>query len=185
VIGLVAFGHIQLRYDDVRLFGFAALAGTWGATFSILTSLKKRIAENSLDDLKLVVPWVTSILYFFVRSGLLGGTAFPDLLVSQGREAPAAGQTNATSAEKGSAVPPGTPLPNKLFAFLVVWCFIAGFSEKFVPGLLQKTESRTDEAERSEGDRFRLSGDGAKSPAPGRQFSERSGGPAGAPAAGG
>lgn len=176
-IALVALGRVQLRYDDVRLFGFAALAGTWGATFSVLTSLKSRIAESSLDDLKLIVPWVTltsraligagaaCILYFFVLSGLLGGTAFPDLLTSQAREAPAAGQTGGASAEKtagaaGLAPPAGAPLPNKLLAFLVVWCFIAGFSEKFVPGILARTESRADSRGRPEEDRFRPSGDG-------------------------
>jgi len=172
-IALVALGRFQLRYDDVRLFGFAALAGTWGATFSVLTSLKSRIAESSLDDLKLIVPWVTltsraligagaaCILYFFVLSGLLGGTAFPDLLTSP----PAAGQTGGASAEKtadaaGLAPPAGAPLPNKLLAFLVVWCFIAGFSEKFVPGILARTESRADSRGRPEEDRFRPSGDG-------------------------
>jgi hypothetical protein len=40
--------------------------------------------------------------------------------------------------------PPGVHMafatPTKDFALLTVWCFLAGFSELLVPGLLAKTE---------------------------------------------
>jgi hypothetical protein len=79
------------HYDDLHLLVFAALAGTWGATFSMLASLKSRLTASELDDMKLMRPWVMlfsraligtgagCVLYFFLRSGLLGGSAFPQL----------------------------------------------------------------------------------------------------------
>ena len=45
---------------DVHLLIFAALAGTWGATFSMLGSLKSRLTASELDDMKLMRPWVSS-----------------------------------------------------------------------------------------------------------------------------
>src|SRR5262245_41528155 len=43
---------------DLHLLMFAALAGTWGATFSMLGSLKTRLTTSELDDMKLMRPWV-------------------------------------------------------------------------------------------------------------------------------
>src|SRR5215475_13415708 len=76
---------------DVHLLIFAALAGTWGATFSMLGSLKSRLTASELDDMKLMRPRVMllsraligtgagCVLYCFLRSGRLGGSAFPVL----------------------------------------------------------------------------------------------------------
>lgn len=112
----------------------AALAGTWGATFSMLTGLKKRLEAASFDDLKLARSWspliarmligmgAALVLYFFFRSGLLKGEMFPNILDF--------GQN--WDLKKESAV-------------LIVWCFLAGFSEKFIPGLLAKTEGQAAE----------------------------------------
>jgi hypothetical protein len=130
---------------DVHLLIFAALAGTWGAAFSMLGSLKSRLTASELDDMKLMRPWVMllsraligtgagCVLYFFLRSGLLGGSAFPQLT------------TLDTAAE----------VPRKDLALLIIWCFIAGFSEKLVPSILEKTESRAGSTAPAESDRFR------------------------------
>ena len=131
---------------DVHLLIFAALAGTWGAAFSMLGSLKSRLTASELDDLKLMRPWVMllsraligtgagCVLYFFLRSGLLGGSAFPQL-------------TTLDTA--------GEVVPRKDLALLIIWCFIAGFSEKLVPSILEKTESRAGSTAPAESDRFR------------------------------
>jgi hypothetical protein len=114
---------------DVELMLLAALAGTWGAAFSMLTSLKERLQASELDDLKLIQPWVMilsraligtgagCVLYFLVRSDLLGGEAFPKL----------------TSLKEDDF---------RNLALLIIWSFIAGFSEKLIPGILEKNVSR-------------------------------------------
>lgn len=132
---------------DLHLLIFAALAGTWGATFSMLGSLKSRLTASELDDMKLMRPWVMllsramigtgagCVLYFFLRSGLLGGSAFPQL----------------TTLDTADVV----AVPRKDLALLIIWCFIAGFSEKLVPSILEKTESRAGSTAPAGSDRFR------------------------------
>ena len=134
--GLVAFIYYRpwvFLYGDLRLLPVAGLAGMWGATFSMLATLKGRLDASTFDDLKLMRSWAllisraligagaACILFFFLLSGLLGGTAFPT--IDEAAEAPRA-------------------LPHKDLALLIVWCFIAGFSERLIPGLLATTEAR-------------------------------------------
>jgi hypothetical protein len=134
---LVTLAFPSLRELDLRLLVPAVLAGCWGAAFSMLSSLKERLEASELDALKVLrARWVlgsrvligagaASILYFFFVSGLVTGSAFPAL----------------KPIESGPAAPHiwlGT------LAMLIVWCFIAGFSERLIPGLLAKTEARLD-----------------------------------------
>src|SRR5262245_63503154 len=91
LVAYTVIGALQCTQNDLRLFGCAALAGAWGATFSVLSSLKNRLTGTTLDDLKLIRPWVmlvsraligagaASILYFFILSGLLRGSALSNI----------------------------------------------------------------------------------------------------------
>ena len=127
-------GQNGISTDNPWLFPFVGFAGAFGAAFSMMTSLKTRLADSSLDDLKLNRSWglifarvlvgigAGFILFFFVRSGLLGGQAFPELAELRDME--------------GS----GKLIARTDFAKLFIWCFLAGFSEKLVPNLLSKTE---------------------------------------------
>lgn len=126
---VVIFGQQHKWVGHVQLFmPFAGICGVLGATFSMMISLRSRLASSSFDDLKLNSSWglilaralvgfgAALILYFFMKSGLLRGDMFPS--------------------EKGlepviAAVDLGK---------LVIWCFLAGFSEKLVPNLLSRTE---------------------------------------------
>ncbi|WP_176722373.1 hypothetical protein [Candidatus Thiosymbion oneisti] len=118
-----------LLFED-WLLPFVALAGAFGAAFSMMTGLRKRLAGSTFGDLKLNRCWwliltrvlvgigASFILYFFLRSGLVSGEAFPNL-----------------SQET-------VDLSHKDFAKLFIGCFIAGFSEKLVPNLLSRTQQR-------------------------------------------
>lgn len=130
VLGRAIFGKPSPETADVALLLLAGLAGGWGAGFSMVAGLRSRLDAADLNDLKLLKSkWIlwsrpligvgaACILYFFLISGLLGGTAFPTL--------------------NGPATQPS---PRDV-ALLVVWCFVAGFSERLVPALLSKTEGR-------------------------------------------
>lgn len=133
----------------------------------MLSSLKSRLEKSELDELKLMRPWVMllsraligtgagCVLYFFLRSGLLGGGAFPDL-----------------------AALDTTPVTRKGLALLIIWCFIAGFSEKLVPSILEKTEGRAGSTTPKDSDRYRPGPNGG---APGSETpnaSEKRGGTA-------
>ena len=173
---------------DLRLLVPAVLAGCWGASFSMLSSLRDRLDASGLDALKVLrARWVLGsrvligaggacILYFFFVAGLVSGAAFPDLkgaravqIASAQRAAssaqPAANAQPAPIAQPAPNAPPApgtqaadsppaateplTPAPTnnqplEAFALLVVWCFLAGFSERLIPGLLAKTEGKLD-----------------------------------------
>lgn len=132
---LVTLGFPSLQKLDLRLLVPAVLAGSWGAAFSMLSSLRDRLEASELDALKVLrARWVlgsrvligagaASILYFFFVSGLVTGSAFPELK-------PVAAGSTAPHVWLGT------------LALLIVWCFIAGFSERLIPGLLAKTEAR-------------------------------------------
>jgi hypothetical protein len=129
---LMTLAFPGLKQFDMRLLVPAVLAGCWGAAFSMLSSLRDRLDATDLDGLKVLrARWVlgsrvligagaASVLYFFFVSGLISGSAFPDL--------------------KSAA--PSTVWQLNTFGLLVVWCFTAGFSERLIPGLLRKTEAR-------------------------------------------
>ena len=173
---LLTLARPGLLQFDLRLLVPAVLAGCWGASFSMLSSLRDRLDASDLDALKVLrARWVLGsrvligaggacILYFFFVSGLVSGAAFPDLKgaravqIASAQQAasgplPAPGAQPAPGAPAAASPPaatePPTPAPTnnqplEAFALLVVWCFLAGFSERLIPGLLAKTEGKLD-----------------------------------------
>lgn len=158
VLGTAVFWKELGRADEATPLLLAGLAGGWGAGFSMLASLKHRLDAADLNDLKLMKSkWIlwsrpligvgaACILYFFLVSGLLGGAAFPNLKGDPGPASSNAAAAPATATATPSATPSASPAPIQSsrsgLALLVVWCFIAGFSERLVPALLAKTEDR-------------------------------------------
>ncbi len=127
----------------------AMVSGLLGAAFFMLIQLQSRLSEGGLADIRDMWTWrllflrcivgigAASILYFFFRSGLLGGDLWPKLeavnmdLVTQSKVAEVA------------LLNPGTRIvPNKDFALLIIWSFLAGYSQTLVPNLLLNAEAR-------------------------------------------
>lgn len=82
------------------------------------------------------------VVFFFLKSGLVGGGLFPnfenigvDVLNYPMGDTPAA-----KAAAKAGEVMQGI-VPSKDLALLVLWSFVAGFSERLVPSILSKTET--------------------------------------------
>lgn len=167
VLVYTLFGKVLSSASDTAHFLLlAGLAGAWGAGFSMLASLKSRMDAADLNDLKLMKSgWIlwsrpligvgaACILYFFLVSELLGGAAFPELKPKANQSVVAqAGGEQAAPAASGAQV--SRQISKKDLALLIVWCFIAGFSERLVPALLAKTEARVVGQARPDPDRFR------------------------------
>ena len=130
----------------------AAVSGLLGAAFFMLVDLQKRVSVGELADIREMwtMPFViarcivgvgaASILYFFFKSGLLEGSLWPDLeslgfvAVKRGYELEGVRYELIDTGRK--------VVPNADFALLVVWSFLAGWSQTLVPNLLLSTEGR-------------------------------------------
>ena len=136
------------------IFGFGSVMtfGLLGAFYSRLMRFQQRASTLELDDcllyfhpsmmaVRLAIGMLGSIVFFFVmRSGLVRGAAFPDFtnLVAV---SPSAGESKIVMGEtvKTAVTYLG---PTEDLAKLMIWSFIAGFSERLVPETLEKTEGR-------------------------------------------
>src|SRR6185295_10604209 len=145
--------RFELTKDSILLL-IAALAGGWGAAFSMLSSVKGRLEAADLNDLKLLKSgWIlwsrpligvgaAAILYFFMASGLLGGTAFTVFPQADSVQTASPGTGAAPNTQPTPGSGPMTTAQRTQLSLLIVWCFLAGFSERLVPSLLAKTEDR-------------------------------------------
>lgn len=129
-----------IRGTAVPLFetmSIAMVAGMMGAAFSMLIGLKDRLQVATFDELKMQrrYTYILSrtiiglgaalILTFFIAAELLTGTFFPEFKFAPGSNRM-------------------LPLDSKTISLLVVWSFIAGFSEKLVPNIISKAEAKVD-----------------------------------------
>lgn len=147
IVNILVFGSLLVMGWNGWSLPFQSFPGIWiamsagflGAMFSMLIKNRKRISEGSLEELTAVSSFPNLIvrgsvglgagviLYFFFDTGLLVDDLWPRLEELG---------FNPVVNYKGLEV------PNEDLCLLVIWCFLAGFSENLVPGMLQKTEQK-------------------------------------------
>ncbi len=131
----------------------AMTSGFFGAMFSRLWYLQNNWNALSLGALKdardfsslclrgAVGMTGAVVVYYFLLSGVIGGGLFPQFKQIGLHQL----DFSETPSVK-SAVPLRLILPNAQLALLVVWSFLAGFSERLVPSILQTTEASLGES---------------------------------------
>lgn len=130
-------------------------SGVFGALFSRLLYLQMNWSALSIGGLKDAREFTSIFLRacvgmtgavvvsFFLQSNVIGGGLFPDF-TQIGLEH----SIYPTDKAQGASDLLRLTLvyPSKALALLVVWSFLAGFSERLVPSILQDTETKVNKA---------------------------------------
>lgn len=161
-----------LEFDNLRLYYIftAATSGIIGAGFSQLTSIQSRVQAANLDQVRamsklayilarsMVGAGAGLVMFYLVQSGLLSGAFFPEFIhnvgdLNQFQEALGSIATQASVNLNGvtqkieSTLAIGTlAQPAQGLSLLIVWCFLAGFSEKMIPGILNNKAKKATSA---------------------------------------
>ena len=127
-------------------FYTALTSGLFGALFSRLLFLQSNWDNLTIGGLKVARDYTSIflrgcvgmtgavIVSFFLLSNVVGGGLFP-IFSEIGLD------TTSYPKVEGSVPHLSLIYPSKSLALLVVWSFLAGFSERLIPSLLQDTEA--------------------------------------------
>jgi len=152
VLWEVHFDSWPLTRASFSGFTLTLCAGIMGASFSTLTGQGAIVATTDITEVRTATGYqmiflrlgvgvgAAAVLYFFFESGLLEGQLFPRLERIGFQRVEAVGGPGVL-AENANY---GTSVPNADLSKLVVWSFLAGFSEKLVPTLLNRVKASDD-----------------------------------------
>jgi hypothetical protein len=134
----------------------AATAGLFGALFSRLLYLQSKWDALTVGGLKDAREFTSIILrgcvgmigavivFFFLKSGVMGGSLFPTFSDVGIERFPSSEKLEKASGNMIAKL--NHYYPTKDLALLVVWSFLAGFSERLVPSILRDTETTISKA---------------------------------------
>jgi hypothetical protein len=148
VAGMVAAGREQSD-PWLRMLSLSLLAGTIGGFISMQRRLQTSyvsgnprvtLAQLTYGAWSMYLAPISGavfggLLYMMFAGGILSGSVFPSLVMTPSGDPPT---VIAAFAHRGHVALPA-PFPD--FAKLMVWCFIAGFAERFVPDTIDRLTS--------------------------------------------
>jgi hypothetical protein len=140
----------DLNYGDLAKHNtiVCVFFGILGAYLSRLIAFQNNAASQSFDDLEngyaahfifvrlLVGGLCALVLYFLIAGRLLAGELFPEPIATEGEGFGALWKFYDDKGVHYSG-------PTSNFAKLIVWSFIAGFSERFLPDHLSALEAKS------------------------------------------
>jgi len=149
-----------IEFENLRFYYIftAATAGILGATFSQLTSIHSRVQAATIEQVRamsqlgyiaaraVVGAGAGLIMFYLVQSGLLSGAFFPAFIQTaeqllqyqQGVDALSSNAYGTSQAVESSHGIGTLVKPAQGLSLLIVWCLLAGFSEKMIPGILAR-----------------------------------------------
>ncbi len=153
ILGYSAAFWCHLGGPRAYFLSTAITASALGATFSMLIGLKDRLKDSTLEGLIILHRWsyITSraiigvgaglVLFYLIQSELIQSTVMPAAITGNAL-LPSVTSVDLTQEEVLNKCME-TTWEYKDVALLIIFSFIAGFSEKFVPDMLSQTEQRT------------------------------------------
>ena len=140
----------RLASGSFLVLALVATMGVLGAYFSRVMAFSTALLTLSYDDvmrtyvgrmlqLRLIYGMIGALVFYFVlRGGIVAGTIFPAFVTDT-----ASGTTPATDLRALL----GQLAPDANFAKLLVWSFIAGFSERLVGDALTRAEAQANRSD--------------------------------------